>query len=150
MLIPYDPPHFELMINVSGKPIPKQSFRFARTKLGKWMKWIDPKVTAYTNLVRMEAVESMAGRPPLVGPVEMIVDFCFPWPKSMSRKERTWLELFTLPFRAKIPDLDNLEKNLLDGLKGIAFLDDAQVCKVTKVKIYDAEPGIRALIKPAH
>lgn len=34
------------------------------------------------------------------------------------------------------PDLDNLEKLIKDSLKGIAWVDDKQVCAATKLKTY--------------
>ena len=39
-----------------------------------------------------------------------------------------------VPFTQK-PDVDNVLKAVLDGLNGLAFLDDAQVVRVTVVKV---------------
>lgn len=38
------------------------------------------------------------------------------------------------------PDIDKLERALLDALTSIAYEDDAQVCDVIKTKRYSAEP----------
>lgn len=42
------------------------------------------------------------------------------------------------------PDLDNVEKSLLDAANGIVYIDDAQICQVTKRKIYAWKPCVRA------
>ena len=40
-------------------------------------------------------------------------------------------------FHTQKPDLDNLEKAILDGLNRIAFADDSQVALVYKLKRWD-------------
>ena len=41
------------------------------------------------------------------------------------------------------PDIDKLERAVLDGLTGVVYEDDSQVTRVTKVKRYaDTEPGV--------
>ena len=44
------------------------------------------------------------------------------------------------PYPAVKPDVDKLERAILDALTGIAYADDAQVCEVIKSKVY-ASPG---------
>lgn len=34
----------------------------------------------------------------------------------------------------KRPDIDNLLKTVLDGLNGVAYIDDKQVCRITGIK----------------
>jgi Holliday junction resolvase RusA-like endonuclease len=40
------------------------------------------------------------------------------------------------------PDLDNFVKAVKDALKGIAWDDDSQVCRVVADKKYNATPGV--------
>lgn len=40
------------------------------------------------------------------------------------------------------PDLDKLLRGVLDGLTGVLYGDDAQVCSVEAVKLYASEPGL--------
>ncbi len=56
------------------------------------------------------------------------------WPKYKKTQQKG------LPHTQK-PDIDNLIKAILDGLNGVAWKDDAQVCKVTASKRwYDGKP----------
>lgn len=60
--------------------------------------------------------------PLLTGPVAVDLSFVMPRPKS-TPKRRT-------PAAIKRPDLDKLERAILDALTGIAFQDDAQVVEL--------------------
>lgn len=61
---------------------------------------------------------------PMEGAIFVSIVFAMPRPKSKTRKTianwRYWHE--------QTPDIDNLEKAVLDALKGFAWLDDCQVC----------------------
>lgn len=67
---------------------------------------------------------------PLSGPVVLRAHFILPRPKSKTKK--------TLPnpryASESKPDLDNLEKALMDALTGIAWRDDSQVYHKTTMK----------------
>ena len=79
-------------------------------------------VTAFKATVRMAAAEAYSGEP-IYGPVRMDVTFVLPF-KGTRRKTkpspRRW--------HTTKPDRDNLEKALLDALKGTVIADDKQVC----------------------
>lgn len=72
------------------------------------------------------------------GPVELdIVAYC-PVPKSLSRAQRD------LSYKGRIvpePNLNNIENAVLDALKGIVYVDDAQVVSVKKRKQFASDPG---------
>lgn len=62
--------------------------------------------------------------------------------------ECTVLLQFRVPDRRR-RDIDNLEKNVLDALKGVIYIDDTQVHAVSKTKIVDAQnTGIDVMIVP--
>lgn len=65
--------------------------------------------------------------------------FYMPTPVSWSRtnKEKAERGLIRPSVR---PDIDNLVKIVLDGLNGVAFVDDKQVVELTAVKYYSATP----------
>lgn len=44
------------------------------------------------------------------------------------------------------PDLSNLLKGIEDGLNGIAWHDDGQICQIKTTKIYSDKPGVRICI----
>ena len=47
----------------------------------------------------------------------------------------------------KKPDLDNVLKAVLDGLNGIAFVDDSQVVNVCMAKHYDLTPRVAVTVR---
>lgn len=65
----------------------------------------------------------------------MVIDFVFARPKSHMRKTGIAKDAPQLPR----PDIDNLEKAVLDALNGVAYEDDSQVACVTKEKLYGTE-----------
>ena len=61
----------------------------------------------------------MKRRVPLLrGPVAFGVQVFYPHPEKKTRHY----------FKESVPDLDNIVKNIKDALKGIAWIDDRQVC----------------------
>ena len=76
------------------------------------------------------------------GPVIIDLEFNFKKPKSWSKKKKAEADWHTSK-----PDMDNLEKSVLDALNGIAYKDDSQVCKVTKEKKWAEEDAIFISVK---
>lgn len=69
-----------------------------------------------------------------------------PIPKSATKAQRAGMEAGTiLPSRK--PDVDNIEKAVLDALNGIAYKDDARVHRTSCTKYYGAEPRLEITIK---
>jgi len=93
-----------IAFSVLGEPVPKQSFR-----IGKDGGYTDPRVKVWQD---MGAASAMIAKNEnqveiIDGPVTVAIDFY-------------------LGNRRRI-DLDNLSKAVLDGLKGVIFVDDQQV-----------------------
>lgn len=87
----------------------------------------------FERLVKYDAVESWrrnvgVDAPPLEGAVRLNLKVKLARPKSASVKKR--------PFPIVKPDLDKLERLVLDAFTGVVYLDDAQVTKVDKEKEY--------------
>ena len=81
---------------------------------------------------------------PLAGPLSVELIFRFTRPKSHTKKQRQCV------YKTTKPDLDNAEKVVIDAIAGVAFLDDAQICRKRSAKIYcadDQEPGIGIIIE---
>lgn len=77
--------------------------------------------------------------PVLERPVRLTVEVEMQQPLRLTRLERAAIDAGTkLP--TKTPDIDNLLKTVLDGLNGVAFRDDAQVCEVRASKRYAVLP----------
>ncbi len=67
------------------------------------------------------------------------IEFIFPRPKSLKKSQ-------LLPITR--PDLDNLEKSILDALNGLAWHDDGQVTDKQAYKRYGEAGKITVLIEP--
>lgn len=91
----------------------------------------------WKSIVRNAALEAWDGKP-LIGPLYVQIDAWLPRPKSHFTKKGlrenapSWVE--------SKPDLDNLEKAILDALTNLGlWRDDSQVARVAKRKRYTAE-----------
>lgn len=74
-------------------------------------------------------------RDPLDGPVYIKVIYYMAMPKSFSKKKRQdAIEAKIYPVTR--PDLDNLNKFLLDCLKGFVMTDDSQVVSLDAQKLF--------------
>lgn len=101
-------------------------------------------VTAFKATVRLAAAAAYTGEP-IYGPVRMDVTFVLPFTGTRRKTKpnpRRW--------HTKKPDRDNLEKALLDALKGLVIADDKQVCcgEVRKfVAAADEQPHVDVTIR---
>lgn len=100
----------------------------------------------YENLVRMAAHEAMAGASPSCFPCAVSIWAYCSVPASWSKKKRA-LALAGDVLPTGKPDLDNLEKAILDGMNKIVFRDDAVVCDVIKRKRYAETPRVQVIVR---
>jgi len=121
---------------IKGEPVPQGRPRFRRfntKEKGEFVSTYDPKESrGWKKQIATQALA--AGVTKMEGALHMTIRFFLTRPKSVSEKKRPW------PIVK--PDLDNLEKAVKDALKGIAYADDSQVCRVEKSKEYGREPGV--------
>lgn len=122
---------------VPGKPIAKGRPK-ATTINGRASMYTPAKTVNYEARVALFGAQAMAGRPPLEGPVSLVVTAYFAPPKSWSKKrlaansnEAEWV--------TKKPDGDNILKAVSDALNGVCWLDDAQIADVRCIKLYGDE-----------
>lgn len=81
-------------------------------------------IVAFKATVRMAFEQAYQGAP-LGGPLRCDLVFVLPRPKSLIWKTRA----MPRAYHAAKPDRDNLDKSVMDALKGLAWNDDAQVCQ---------------------
>jgi Holliday junction resolvase RusA-like endonuclease len=123
-----------ITFSVPGDPVPQPRPRvstaggFARAYVPK-----DHPIHAYRQAVAVAA--QAAGASVHEDPVSVVIDFVFSRPKSHMRKSGLAADAPRLPR----PDIDNLEKAVLDALNGVAWKDDTQVARVVKEKTYGTE-----------
>lgn len=111
-----------IRIVVLGRPVPKDRHRF-----GRGVFYSTERTREYEHRVGWEA--KAAGARPLKGPVEAELHFYLAPGKPM-------------------PDVDNLAKSALDGLKGVAYKDDRQVIRFFAERHEDLDERAEIIIKP--
>lgn len=108
---------------VVGRPAPQGSKRHVGNgRMVEMSKHVEPWRLAVRQEARTHFPE------PLTGPVVVRVTFYLRAPKVIP-PERKGLPI-------TVPDLDKTLRSTLDGLSGAAFVDDAQVVRVSAAKFY--------------
>jgi Holliday junction resolvase RusA-like endonuclease len=115
-----------ISFSVPGEPFAKQRPRAARK--GRFITIYTPKPTKdYESKVRNSYKEiyqnEYYNQNRLTGPLVAKVEAVFEAPKSVSNKEREFLE--SGQPHIKKPDCDNIAKVCLDALNGIVYEDDS-------------------------
>jgi Holliday junction resolvase RusA-like endonuclease len=105
------------------------------------------KTASYENLVRLAFLEQNKGAEPEKGPVQIEMTFYFAPPKSaywpVNSKHNGELKVgWWLRKHTSKPDRETLGKAVLDGLNGVAFVDDSQIWRVTASKMYHGKPYV--------
>ena len=123
-----------ISFEVAGIPLAKSKPQAVR--VGDSVRIYHKKKNAnYQNFVKLRAQEEI--KEPLKGPISLKISFLMPRPQRMIWKTKP---MFAVPMDRK-PDLDNLVKSCLDGLNGVAFLDDRQVAILHATKMYHSGDG---------
>lgn len=117
-------------IVIPGRPFAKQRPRFSR-KSGR--AYTPSETVSFERNVGLIAARHFPQ--PIEGPVRVIIRAYFAMPQSWSKKKRA--EMLDKPHTQR-PDIDNLQKSVLDGLNRIAFADDAQIAELTATKYWAA------------
>lgn len=111
-------------------PQPKRRPRFRR-KGNKVYTYSDPKDLNFKKAVQLFAKNQIDY--PLDGPLVCKINFFIKPPKTIKLK---------YPVNKRSGDLDNLAKNVLDALNGLAYQDDSQIVRLTCMKAYRDISGI--------
>lgn len=124
------------VFEVSGKVIGKARPRFIRTG-GTYT----PAATRmYENAVRQAYVA--AGGELIDGAVHIDIEAVTGIQKSATKKQHA-ARLMGDELSLKKPDIDNIEKIVLDALNGVAYADDANVVSVRAIKgRYESTPRL--------
>ena len=132
------------MINYSfeipGVPVPK-----GRPRMTKSGHAYTPQHTRdYDAWVRLCWLQT--GQPMSLQPLQILLKFYLPIPKSFRKKQRE-LALAGVLLPTKKPDIDNLVKAVLDGLNGLAYQDDKQIVYLETCKAYGAVPLVQVTLQ---
>ena len=110
---------YRYTIEINTRPTSK-----ARPRLSKFAVYTPKKTTNYENLIAYEWKRHYKDLI-LKNAVKLDLLFCFKKAKSCKKDYHT-----------QRPDLDNLEKAILDGLNKVAFVDDCQVVELNSKKVF--------------
>lgn len=106
-------------LEINARPIPK-----ARPRLSKFAVYTPKKTADYEKLIAYEWKRRYKDLI-LKGAIKLDLLFCFKKAKSCKKDYHT-----------QRPDIDNLEKAILDGLNKTAFVDDCQVVEMKSQKVF--------------
>jgi len=117
-----------------GKPFAKQSTKFTRSGLT----YTPAKIKTAENNIRVQAIQQLPkGFIPFQGQVFITkCHFIFAPPKSMRKKDLKRIEAGKIVYKETKPDVDNMQKILLDSLNSIVFVDDSRIVAMDNVKKY--------------
>lgn len=132
-----------ISLELMGTPIPQARPRFFSRKgfVGAY----DPKGEQKKS-AQIQITRQFDGKPlECAVMVEMI--FYMPIPLSISKKKKEMMERGEI-LHDKKPDIDNLQKFILDCLNKIVLRDDSQVIEITARKKYSLFPKTFIRILP--
>lgn len=140
---PQQNPVPDLPVYVPLPPVPQGRPRI--TTIGGHARMYSPKhVTEHKKEIRncAERVISYMEHPCFMeGPISVVLWFRFEKPESRKRVNST-----PYPFPDVKPDLDNLEKCVLDALNGVAYKDDAQITQLQSMKSYGQDASTLVVV----
>ncbi len=136
-----------LRLSIHVPAIPVAQPRVKATTINGYARVYNPRgpVDVFKSTVQMAIGSAYHGKP-LEGPFGVSIVFVFPRPASMMWKRKPMPRVR----HTGRPDRDNLDKAVLDAMKGLIFRDDAQVCAGTIEKWIaagDEQPHVTIVIE---
>lgn len=129
-------------IVLSGAPMAKERVRVTRSGHA----YTPERTVNYEARLAHAAQVAMDGRPPLEGPLNVIVEVDMPIPESKPKRWKAAAAVGQVR-PTKKPDWDNFGK-ILDACNLIVWVDDAQIVDGRVVKFYSKKPGLRIRVEP--
>jgi Holliday junction resolvase RusA-like endonuclease len=124
-----------LRFHIPGEPVAKARARSTSSGLH----YTPAKTAAYEKLVAWHAKAAMGASSPIPGPVAVFLQAVYTVPASWRGKRSKDV---VGQFKASRPDLDNIVKSVFDGMNGVVWNDDAQVCELRAEKSYGLVAGV--------
>ena len=135
-----------LKFELHGNPKPKQSARHSVGPDGHIRSWQSSEVVNEMNNIRYSITQQLPeGFIPINTGIRINLWFKFEVPKTYERKfaKLEQESLFLAPFfKTTKPDIDNLQKMVLDAMQGVVFTNDALIYSLSATKVLDRKPGI--------
>lgn len=125
-----------LELRIAGLPVPQGSKRVVPTKQGhRLIEGNEKTLKPWRSTIALEAADAFDDQPTREA-VRVSLRFTFPRPSSHFGTGRNagTLKASAPAYKTTKPDLDKLIRAILDGLTGVAFVDDAQVAELVASK----------------
>lgn len=132
-----------ITIFIPGEP-PRVTAQMKKTfSVGGRVRHVDSDILKAAKGYLMEKVMPFRPQTPLQGPIAIRIRWVFPHTVSAPKKRRG-MEIY----KDTSPDLDNMEKALLDCLQKVEFFgNDGQIAKKISLKYWGPDPGITIDLK---
>jgi len=118
-----------IRVVIPGEPHAQKRHR--TRVIGKHAQAYDhPDSRSWKGAAQVHMLVAMDGRPPLSGPLRLVIYAFFALPKSKHRKRVPVREAWSV----KNKDADNLAKAVMDAGNGVLWGDDRQVCNLHVTK----------------
>lgn len=142
-------PVFEL--EVLGEPMGKQRPR-ASSWGGHTRIYTPKKTLSYEGRFASAFMDKYGEAKPTSLPIEVVIEAVFGLKKADYNSKgcpnkHGNAKLMGIEQATKKPDADNIAKAVLDGLNGVAFVDDSQVVALMVKKTYGLTPKVKVRIK---
>lgn len=125
--------------------IPGPPFGKARPRKGKFGVYNPSSNAEYEAKVKAAYLESRGMQDATDGPVRLCIQAYFAIPKTALRK-RMEDKIKEGEIYLGKPDADNIAKSVMDGLNGVAYIDDSQVYSLCCERYYSKEPRVEVLL----
>jgi len=134
-----------IQFTVRGLPVPQGSKRvFGKAVVES----NESRLRPWRLDVASSAHEAMNGAGPHQGPVEVILRFSLPRPKSHfgTGRNKDVLKASAPAYPTGKPDIDKLARAVLDAISQICFRDDSQVARLDAIKQYADPVGLECFV----
>lgn len=114
-----------MKLHIETRPVPK-----GRPRMGKWGAYTPAKTRKFEALIKEEASKRMFVNP-IKDPINVHIEF-------IMRKAKTNKKYYP----TQRPDLDNLQKGVLDALNKVVYEDDCQIINLSSMKRFGSPESI--------
>ena len=128
--------HPTVVIEMAGAPMGKERVRVTRAGHA----YTPERTLNYESRLASHGQAAMAGRPPLTGPLSVLVEAFMPIAESKPQKWKSAARTGQIR-PVKKPDWDNFGK-ILDALNLIVWVDDSQIIDGRVLKWFDDRPRL--------
>lgn len=129
----------EIRLSIPG--VPNSQKRHRHLRVGNFTRSYDPSSTEKEDFLYKSIYENKPAAP-ITKPISLLIFFYMPRPKSHygTGKNSGILKKTAPLFHTNTPDIDNMQKFVLDSLNHVYWKDDKQIYNVSAEKLYDENP----------